>query len=115
MERKHIVIMSLSKLGLPGTRTGIVIANEEVISMVSQVNAVVNLAPGSMGAAIATDLVRRRKIIDLSRNVIRPFYQKKCTFRNIHSMVADSFQVVIHLHNHKDGSELFYFRLELCD
>ena len=72
-----IVIMSLSKLGLPGTRTGIVIANEEVISLVSQVNAVVNLAPGSMGAAIATDLVRSGKIIDLSRNVIMPFYQKK--------------------------------------
>ncbi len=72
-----IVIMSLSKLGLPGTRTGIVIANEEVISLVSRVNAVVNLAPGSMGAAIATDLVRSGKIIELSRDVIRPFYQKK--------------------------------------
>ncbi len=72
-----IVIMSLSKLGLPGTRTGIVIANEEVISLVSHVNAVVNLAPGSMGAAIATDLVRSGKIIELSRDVIRPFYQKK--------------------------------------
>ena len=74
-----IVIMSLSKLGLPGTRTGIVIANKEVISLVSHVNAVVNLAPGSMGAAIATDLVRSGKIIELSRNVIMPFYQKKST------------------------------------
>lgn len=72
-----IVIMSLSKLGLPGTRTGIVIASEEIISLVSQVNAVVNLAPGSMGAAIATELVRSGRIIDLSRNVIMPFYQKK--------------------------------------
>lgn len=72
-----IVIMSLSKLGLPGTRTGIVIAGEEVIDMVSKANAVMNLAPGSMGAAIATDLVRSGEIIRLSRDVIKPFYQKK--------------------------------------
>jgi valine--pyruvate aminotransferase len=74
-----IVCMSLSKLGLPATRTGIVIASEEVITMVSQVNAVMSLAPGSMGAAIATDLVRSGEIIHLSRDIIRPFYQRKAT------------------------------------
>jgi valine--pyruvate aminotransferase len=72
-----IFCMSLSKLGLPAVRTGIIIAAEEVISMVSKVNAVISLAPGSMGAAIVTDLVRSGQIIDLSRNIIRPFYRKK--------------------------------------
>lgn len=72
-----IVCMSLSKLGLPALRTGIVIAGEEVISMISQMNAVMSLAPGSMGAAIATELVRSGEIISLSRDVIRPFYEKK--------------------------------------
>jgi valine--pyruvate aminotransferase len=72
-----IFCMSLSKLGLPALRTGIVIANEEVISMVSRMNAVMSLAPGSMGAAIATDLVRTGEIINLSRNVITPYYQQK--------------------------------------
>jgi valine--pyruvate aminotransferase len=72
-----VVCMSLSKLGLPATRTGIVIANEEVINMVSEMNAVMSLAPGSMGAAIATNLVRSGQIIRLSREVIRPFYQAK--------------------------------------
>jgi valine--pyruvate aminotransferase len=72
-----IVCMSLSKLGLPAARTGIVIAGEEIITMVSRVNAVVNLAPGSMGAAIAANLVRSGEIIRLSRDVIRPFYEKK--------------------------------------
>jgi valine--pyruvate aminotransferase len=72
-----IVCMSLSKLGLPATRTGIVIANEEVIGMVSEMNAVMNLAPGSMGAAIAASLVRSGEIIRLSRDVIKPFYQSK--------------------------------------
>ena len=72
-----IFCMSLSKLGLPAVRTGIVIANEEVIAMVSRMNAVMSLAPGGMGAAIATDLVRSGEIIKLSRNIIKPFYQKK--------------------------------------
>ena len=72
-----IVCMSLSKLGLPAARTGIVIASEEIIGMISRVNANMNLAPGSMGAAIATDLVRSGEIIRLSRDVIRPFYEKK--------------------------------------
>lgn len=75
---EHIIFcMSLSKLGLPALRTGIVIANEEVITMVSRMNAVMSLAPGSMGAAIATNMVRTGEIINLSRNVITPFYQQK--------------------------------------
>jgi len=72
-----IFCMSLSKFGLPSLRTGIVIANEEVITMVSRMNAVMSLAPGGMGAAIAMDLVRTGEIINLSRNVITPYYQQK--------------------------------------
>ncbi|MHC4322964.1 MAG: valine--pyruvate transaminase [Planctomycetota bacterium] len=72
-----IFCMSLSKLGLPALRTGIVIANEQVVTMVSRINAVMSLAPGSMGAAIATDLVRSGEIINLSRNIITPYYQQK--------------------------------------
>jgi valine--pyruvate aminotransferase len=72
-----IVCMSLSKLGLPATRTGIVIASEEIVEMIARVNAVMSLAPGSMGTAIATNLVRSGEILRLSRDVIRPFYQSK--------------------------------------
>jgi len=72
-----IFCMSLSKLGLPALRTGIVIANEEVITLVSRMNAVMSLAPGSMGAAIVLDLVRTGGIINLSRNIITPYYQQK--------------------------------------
>ncbi len=72
-----VVCMSLSKFGLPALRTGIVIADEEIITIISQINAVMNLAPGSMGAAIATELVRNGEIIRLSRDIIKPFYEKK--------------------------------------
>jgi valine--pyruvate aminotransferase len=75
--RNTIFCMSLSKFGLPAVRTGIVIANEEIIDMISKMNAVMSLAPGCMGAAITTELVRSGEIIKISRDIIKPFYQQK--------------------------------------
>lgn len=72
-----IVSMSLSKFGLPSVRTGIMIANEEIINAFSKINAVINLATGSFGSMLAIDLVKSGEIIQLSNNVIRPFYQRK--------------------------------------
>ncbi len=72
-----IMCMSLSKLGLPGVRTGIIIASEEVISAVSQLNAVINLAPGSVGSALTEQIVRTGEIIEISRNLIMPYYREK--------------------------------------
>jgi valine--pyruvate aminotransferase len=75
--RQIIYCMSLSKLGLPAVRTGIVIADEEVIEMVSRVNAVISLAPCGMGAAIVKSLFRSGEIISLARDIIKPFYREK--------------------------------------
>jgi len=72
-----ILCMSLSKLGLPGTRTGIIIANEQITTAISGMNAVMSLAPVSFGASLALDLVQSGEIIDLSRDVIKPYYQSK--------------------------------------
>jgi valine--pyruvate aminotransferase len=74
----HIIMcMSLSKLGIPGARTGIVVADAQVIRAITGMNAVISLAPGSFGAALAHDLVRTREIVRLSQEVIRPYYQQK--------------------------------------
>jgi valine--pyruvate aminotransferase len=72
-----IVCMSLSKFGLPATRTGIVVARQEIIEMVTEMNAVMSLGTASLGAVIATELVRTGEIIRLSKEVIRPYYQDK--------------------------------------
>jgi len=72
-----IVCMTISQLGLPGVRTGIIIANEKVISAVCQMNAVINLAPGSVGAVIAESLVSSGEIISMSRNIIKQHYKNK--------------------------------------
>ncbi len=75
--KNTIVCMSLSKLGLPAARTGIIIASEEVVRMVAKVNAIISLAPGGLGASIATSLVKSGEIIRLSREIIRPYYKAK--------------------------------------
>lgn len=72
-----ILCMSLSKLGLPAARTGIVIAREEVVHTLSRMNAVMNLATGSFGAMMALDLVKSGEIISLSRDVVKPYYRKR--------------------------------------
>ncbi len=72
-----ILCMSLSKIGLPGTRTGIVIANEEIISIIKSMNAVLNLSIGSVGPTLVHDLVSSGEISRLSKTIIKPYYQKK--------------------------------------
>lgn len=72
-----IVCLSLSKLGLPAARTGIVVANSEVISAISALNAIIGLAPGGVGAALITDMVKTGDILHLSNEVIRPYYREK--------------------------------------
>lgn len=72
-----VLCMSLSKFGLPAVRTGIIIADKELIRLVSGANAVVSLAPGSFGAMLTTEIVRTGEILRLSQDVIRPFYKNK--------------------------------------
>ena len=72
-----IVCMSLSKLGLPGARTGIVIANEDIIRYFSNMTAITSLAPSGLGAEIVGQLIAEGALQGLCNELIRPFYQKR--------------------------------------
>jgi valine--pyruvate aminotransferase len=72
-----ILCMSLSKIGLPAVRTGIVIAREEIVEAMTSLNAVVSLAVSSVGPVLMRDLVHSGRIIELSRETIRPFYRQR--------------------------------------
>jgi valine--pyruvate aminotransferase len=74
-----VLVLSLSKLGLPGVRTGIVVAREDVIQAFSNANTVVSLACGNFGPTIARELFRTGEILSLSRKLIKPFYQQRAT------------------------------------
>lgn len=72
-----VVCFSLSKLGLPAVRTGIIVARPEITRALASMNAIMSLSPGSFGAVLAQSLVDSGQIIEVSRQVIRPFYQQK--------------------------------------
>ncbi|WP_027251756.1 valine--pyruvate transaminase [Photobacterium halotolerans] len=75
--RNTILCMSLSKLGLPGVRCGIVIASEEITTALANMNGVLSLAPGSVGPAIASKMIEQGDLLRLSETVIKPYYHKK--------------------------------------
>ncbi|GEM76307.1 valine--pyruvate transaminase [Vibrio sagamiensis] len=72
-----ILCMSLSKLGLPGVRCGIVIASEEITQALTNMNGIISLAPGSVGPAIANHIIAKGDLLKLSSEVIKPFYKQK--------------------------------------
>ncbi len=72
-----ILALSLSKLGLPGARTGIIVANEEIIQAYTNANTIVSLACGNMGPALAKELFRTGEILSLSRDYVTPFYRQR--------------------------------------
>jgi valine--pyruvate aminotransferase len=77
-DENTIVCMSLSKLGLPGVRTGIVIAAPAVVRAITGMNAIMNLSVGEFGPRLALDLIQSGEILELSRSVVQPFYERKC-------------------------------------
>jgi valine--pyruvate aminotransferase len=72
-----IHVMSLSKFGLPGTRTAFVVAPPEVAAAVASMTAVTGLANGNFGQTITGPLIASGEITRLSREVIRPYYLAK--------------------------------------
>ncbi len=75
-----IVCMSLSKLGLPGARTGIVLANADTIAMLRRANAINSLAPGNIGPHLMSRLLTQNKLQSLCKDLVQPFYQAKMEF-----------------------------------
>jgi len=69
-----IVCLSLSKIGLPSVRTGIVVAHPEIIEALTAFNATTALAPAGTGAALTLPLLRSGELLSLCREVIEPHY-----------------------------------------
>ena len=86
-----ILSMSLSKLGLPGCRTGILIANEKLIEAVAATNAIQNLSTGSFGPTLALNLIDSGEVTRISRDIIKPYYQQRAQQASdwFHEAMAD--------------------------
>lgn len=72
-----ILTLSLSKLGLPGTRTGIVVAREEIIREIRSMTAIVGLANTNIGQALTRPLIESGEVRRIADEVVRPYYQAR--------------------------------------
>jgi valine--pyruvate aminotransferase len=75
-----IFSISLSKVGLPGVRTAVIVADPAIVKALSNMNAIVSLANGNLGQALLTPLLATRQMLRLGQDVIRPFYQQRSDF-----------------------------------
>jgi valine--pyruvate aminotransferase len=72
-----ILVLGLSKLGLPATRTAIIIAPEPIATAISSLTAIITLANGNLGQQIVLPWIENGKILELGPRIIRPFYEEK--------------------------------------
>mgnify|MGYP001028095015 FL=1 len=74
-DNNTILMLSLSKLGLPGIRGGIVIANEAFIQAFTNANTIISLACSTVGPMLAQSLIRSGDLEHLTQNIVKPYYQ----------------------------------------
>ncbi|MEM8941104.1 MAG: valine--pyruvate transaminase [Pseudomonadota bacterium] len=72
-----ILTLSLSKLGLPGLRTGIVVAREDVIAAFNRANTVLNLATGTAGPQLLRGSLLSGLLDQLCSTEIKPYYEMR--------------------------------------
>lgn len=99
-----ILSLSLSKLGLPGVRTGIIIANAELITAFANANTITSLACGNLGPAMGKKLLESNQLLTLSQQSIRPFYEQRAlqTTQWFHKALAG-----LPYHIHKPEGAIF--------
>jgi len=93
-----ILTLSLSKLGLPGTRTGIVVAAAPVAAAVAAMSAVAGLSNGNIGQALMLPLIESDEVLRISQEVVRPFYQAKSQAARgwVEEAFGEDFEYFIH-------------------
>ncbi|TGK11596.1 aminotransferase class I/II-fold pyridoxal phosphate-dependent enzyme [Leptospira fletcheri] len=97
-EEGLIQSFSLSKIGLPGVRTGFVLADPKTVSSLNKANAVLNLTGGSLGQYVGLELFTSGAWSSLSKNVILPYYAEKrrLAFSVIEREWAGKFRYQVH-------------------
>ncbi|MBW7857752.1 MAG: aminotransferase class I/II-fold pyridoxal phosphate-dependent enzyme [Leptonema sp. (in: Bacteria)] len=97
-DQNTILVLSLSKTGLPGIRTGIIIASNKVCRVLERIQAIQHLAPGSMGPALTQEGIRDGSLIQLCKDDLPAFYLKRqqAALKIICSELQPKDEVLIH-------------------
>ena len=83
-DARRIYVFSLSKLGMPGLRCGIIVAEEETIDHFVTINTVINLANSNLGPIITSSLLQHNLLPQICRDILLPFYRDQRDFTIAH-------------------------------
>lgn len=72
-----ILMLSVSKLGLPGARTGLVIAHPDIAAAFARANTVISLASGTLGPQLLRGTLADGSLTRLCADSLRPFYAQR--------------------------------------
>ncbi|WP_050024803.1 valine--pyruvate transaminase [Verrucomicrobium sp. BvORR034] len=97
-EEGMIFSISMSKVGLPGVRTAMVVASKEIVRALGNMNAIVSLANGNTGQALMTPLLKDNTLPRVSKEHIRPFYRQRSDFavEVLQASIADKVPWALH-------------------
>ncbi len=73
-DENTILMLSLSKLGLPGARTGLVIAHPDIAAAFARANTVISLATGTLGPQLLRGTLADGSLKRLCQENLLPFY-----------------------------------------
>ena len=104
-DKNTILTMSLSKCGLPSSRTGIIVADKALIKAISAANAIISLAVGGFGQALMGPLLKDGKIVNICDQIIKPYYLDK----SLHSqqLIKKYFDDSLPYYLHKNEGSFF--------
>jgi valine--pyruvate aminotransferase len=72
-----IFSISLSKIGLPGVRTAVMVADPHIITALGNINAITSLANGNVGQTLLLPLLADNTLPRLCQETVRPFYKQR--------------------------------------
>ena len=75
-----VLMLSVSKLGMPGLRGGLLVAREELVQAFASANTILNLASGNAGPALLASLLHSKELLPLCRDTIQPWYRARRDF-----------------------------------
>jgi valine--pyruvate aminotransferase len=104
-DENMILSMSLSKIGLPGTRTGIVIARPEIIRAVVSMVTTSALCPNNLGQALVTPFLEDGTLEHVCHDILTPFYQERSEYAL--SLLPELFGNEIPWRVHKSEGAMF--------
>lgn len=100
-----ILTLSLSKIGLPGTRTGIVVARPEVVDSIASMTSIAGLANTNTGQALTAPLIESGEILRLSNQIVQPYYRRKS--QQAQKFVAEYFDDSLSYRIHRSEGAFF--------